>query len=229
MRSPDTTCCIAFAGDRSVAAGTLMEVARAVKSLIDRDPVTPVLVFADDSSEVIDLDLRGTVEEVLRRLADSSPYPTSPHARSAALALANTDAEAATNTAAVRSGPGRPKLGVVAREVTLLPRHWEWLAAQPGGASVVLRKLVERARMELSPQDRTRRAQESAYRFLSALAGNLAGFEEATRKLFANDRVGFAEQVQAWPNDIRTHATKLAERVFNAWAAESDGGRPDAS
>ena len=229
MREPDTTCCIAFAGDRSVAAGTLLEVARAVKSLIDRDPVTPVVVFADDSSEVIDLDLRGSVEEVLRRLAESSPYPPSPHARSAALTQPNPDSEPTTANATVRNGPGRPKLGVVAREVTLLPRHWEWLATQPGGASVVLRKLVERARMELSPQDRTRRAQESTYRFLSALAGNLAGFEEATRKLFANDRAGFAQQVQAWPDDIRTHATKLAERAFNAWAAESDGGRPDAS
>src|ERR1700739_3037247 len=42
--------------------------------------------------------------------------------------------------------PGRPKLGVVAREVTLLPRHWDWLATQPGGGSVALRKLVGEAR-----------------------------------------------------------------------------------
>ncbi|MFY0534142.1 DUF2239 family protein [Nannocystis pusilla] len=33
-----------------------------------------------------------------------------------------------------RTGPGRPKLGVVSREVSLLPRHWEWLERQPSGS-----------------------------------------------------------------------------------------------
>ncbi|MGK4708801.1 DUF2239 family protein, partial [Pseudomonas aeruginosa] len=100
------------------------------------------------------------------------------------------------------------KLGVVAREVTLLPRHWEWLAAQPGGASVALRKLVEEARR--SQSGRARQAQERAYHFMNAMAGDLPGFEEATRALFAGDPEGFAERIAGWPTDVREHAAWLA-------------------
>ncbi|HTC54590.1 MAG TPA: DUF2239 family protein [Steroidobacteraceae bacterium] len=105
---------------------------------------------------------------------------------------------------------GRPKLGVTAREVTLLPRHWEWLAAQPGGASVALRKLVERARRDGSGQEERRLAHERAYHFMSAIAGDLPGFEEATRALFAHDAQRFAAHIQSWPRDVRDHATRLA-------------------
>ncbi len=107
-------------------------------------------------------------------------------------------------------GRGRPKLGVVAREVTLLPRHWEWLSAQPGGASVALRKLVEQARLTHGERDKTRKAHERAYYFMSAMAGDMPGFEEATRALFANDMRAFGELIAAWPNDVRDHATWLA-------------------
>jgi uncharacterized protein len=104
---------------------------------------------------------------------------------------------------------------VVAREVTLLPRHWDWLAGQPGGASVTLRKLVEQARKDNEGKDRLRRAREAAYRFLSAMAGNLPGFEEAARALFAGDRDRFAAIVAPWPQDVREHAVKLAARGFD--------------
>jgi uncharacterized protein len=107
-------------------------------------------------------------------------------------------------------GRGRPKLGVVAREVTLLPRHWEWLNAQAGGASVALRKLVDAARRSSGDADRQRAAREAAYHFMSAMAGNLAGFEEASRALFADDRRRFAGLIAAWPADIRDHVVKLA-------------------
>lgn len=107
-------------------------------------------------------------------------------------------------------GRGRPKLGVIAREVTLLPRHWDWLNSQPGGASVALRKLVEDARRTSGDRDRRRVAREAAYRFMSAMGGNLPGFEEASRALFADDLRGFAAQVAGWPEDIRDYATKLA-------------------
>jgi uncharacterized protein len=107
-------------------------------------------------------------------------------------------------------GPGRPRLGVVAKEVTLLPRHWDWLNVQPGGASVALRKLVDEARRVSGDRDRTRAAQEAAYRFMSAVAGNLPGFEEATRALFAYDRRRFTEFVAKWPDDVRNYAVKLA-------------------
>jgi len=105
---------------------------------------------------------------------------------------------------------GRPRLGVVAREVTLLPRHWEWLAIQPGGASVALRKLVEAARRDPTGTDERRQAQERAYHFMSAMAGDLPGFEEATRALFANEARRFAELIAAWPHDVREHAAHLA-------------------
>ena len=76
---------------------------------------------------------------------------------------------------------------MVAREVTLLPRHWEWLAQQSGGASVALRRLVDQARRGTEDKDRIRRAQEAAYRFMSAMAGNRPNFEDAIRALFAGD------------------------------------------
>jgi hypothetical protein len=119
-------------------------------------------------------------------------------------------AQAQPGTEAPRR-PGRPKLGVVAREVTLLPRHWEWLNGQPGGASVALRKLVEDARRGSASKDRARRMQEAAYRFMSAMAGNLPGFEEATRALFAGEPDRLAEHVRAWPEDVRTHLERLIE------------------
>jgi hypothetical protein len=111
--------------------------------------------------------------------------------------------------------PGRPKLGVVAREVTLLPRHWEWLNSQPGGASVALRRLVEQARRDNSGTDRIRRAREAAYRFMSAMAGNFPGFEEATRALFRGDSSNFAAQIENWPTDVRQYATILAAPSFD--------------
>jgi hypothetical protein len=107
-------------------------------------------------------------------------------------------------------GRGRPRLGVIAKEVTLLPRHWDWLSAQPGGASVALRKLVDQARRDSGDRDRVRAAQEAAYRFMSAIAGNLPGFEEASRALFAYDRRGFGELIAGWPEDVRDYAIQLA-------------------
>ena len=117
-------------------------------------------------------------------------------------------------------GPGRPKLGVVAREVTLLPRHWDWLNAQPGGASVALRKLVDEARRTNEGPDRVRQSQEAAYRFMSVMAGNRAGFEEATRALFAGHQERFNQMVEPWPDDIRNHAKKLAGVAFQIPSAQ---------
>jgi hypothetical protein len=112
-------------------------------------------------------------------------------------------------------GPGRPRLGVVAREVTLLPRHWEWLARQSGGASVALRKLVDEARRTGEDRDRVRQGQEAAYRFMSAMAGNKANYEDAIRALFAGEAARFENLIAEWPADVRSHASKLAERAFD--------------
>ena len=150
--------CIAFEGIRRIASGALKDVAIAVKSVVDRGESAPVLIFDSVTSQPVELDLRGSVDEVIGRLAGAEVAPP----RTA-------DEEAPR-------GRGRPKLGVVAREVTLLPRHWAWLNGQPGGASVALRRLVDAARAANEDHDRVRRAQEATYRFMTALAGNLPGF-----------------------------------------------------
>ena len=184
----------AFEGQRRLAAGALADVALAVKRAEQQRAAEPIVIFSDATGRAIDLDLRGDAEAILARLP--SPEPTSD------------TAEAATQTEP--RGRGRPKLGVVAREVTLLPRHWEWLNAQPGGASVALRKLVDQARRANGDAERHRAARDAAYHFMSAIAGNLPGFEEASRALFADDRRSFTRLIAPWPADIRDHVVKLA-------------------
>ena len=200
MNSSIPPLCVAFAGARQIAIGNLQEVSLRAQELVNRDPSVSILMFDDTTSHVIEVDLRGTPEALKLRIAESEAACPQP------------DEPTATDENARR--PGRPKLGVVAREVTLLPRHWDWLATQPGGASVALRKLVEAARKTNQDKDRRRLALESAYRFISAMAGNEPGFEEATRALFAGNERRFAELVEAWPADVRNHAKKLAECAF---------------
>jgi hypothetical protein len=199
--------CIAFAGARCIAVGELEQVALQAKEAIDRGGLEPVLLFDAVTSAPIELDFRGTPAELRKRLVRAA-RPAPP-----AATAPETDA---------RRGPGRPKLGVVAREVTLLPRHWEWLNGQPGGASVALRKLVEQARRDPDGRDRLRRAQESAYRFMSVMAGDRPNFEDAARALFAGDRARFDRFVKPWPADIRSHAKTLAAIALAA-VAKGDG------
>jgi hypothetical protein len=178
-----------------------LKVARKVKEIIDQDEHVSILIFDDITSELVEVDFRGTMVEVLERLEK----PTA--------GMESANASSGTNKFSQR-GPGRPKLGVVSREVTLLPRHWDWLNSQPGGASVALRKLVEEARRVNSGKDKVRHSKEVAYRFMSAMAGNFPGFEEATRALFAGDAERFNSLVTSWPIDIRDHARKLAGGAF---------------
>lgn len=199
----DQSSCTAFAGMQRIASGTLAEVARVAKKAFDQGGNAQVLVFDDATSEQIDLDFSVSGKELVERFAR------------AGRALESNPA-GDDSVAAVPRGPGRPRLGVVAREVTLLPRHWEWLGSQPGGASVALRKLVEQARKANEGRDRQRRAQEAAYRFMSAVTGNLDGFEEATRALFAADHARFDALVEPWPPDVRAYARKQAAAAFSA-------------
>lgn len=175
---------IAFEGPRRIADGPLPDVAVAVKKILARGNRGQILIFDRVTSAPIDLDLSGTDEEIIRRLE--------PPKRS----------------------PGRPKLGVVPREVTLLPRHWDWLHDQPGGASVTLRKLVDQARQSTVDTERIRKAKESAYRFMTDMAGDRPGFEEALRALFAGDRARFDRLVDRWPNDIKAHAKALGAEAM---------------
>jgi len=166
---------VAFSGQTRLCAGPLAEVAQAVRRAMAAEAAA-VIVFDGATGRVVDLDLRGTEAEVAARYA--SPAEEAPRR-------------------------GRPRLGVVSREVTLLPRHWDWLSAQPGGASVALRKLVEAARKTDAETGAQRLRLDVAYRFMSALAGDLPGFEEASRALFARDPERLDDLMRPWPADIR--------------------------
>lgn len=177
----------AFIGARLLCAGPLSKTALAAWRALAADPTAQALVFDDETGRVVDLDLRGGEAEVLSRLREGAPEAASPKRR------------------------GRPKLGVSAREVTLLPRHWDWLATQRGGASATLRRLVEAAqRRQAEEGDGGRAAREAAYRFMAAMAGDRPGFEEATRALFARDRAGLERESAAWPEAIRDFALRRA-------------------
>jgi hypothetical protein len=181
---------VAFSGFRQVAAGDRAQVIQVLRKLFTTEE-TLIRVFNDATGERIDLDLRPE--------AESTPPPA--------------PAEEAAATRPV----GRPKLGVVAREVTLLPRHWEWLSSQPGGASVTLRRLIDETRKASEGRVSVRASRENAYRFMSEMAGDFVGFEEATRALFAGDQTKFEGLVAPWPEDVRLQLAKLAA---SSWSAE---------
>lgn len=179
---------VVFEGERRIAAGPKLDVAVAAQARLAEAPDASLLIF-DPEGRQVDFDLRGGPWDIALRLGEGDAAPR---------------------------GRGRPKLGVTAREVTLLPRHWEWLAAQSGGASVALRKLVEAARRESEGPDRRRAARDAAYRFASVMAGDRPGFEAMSRALFAGDAAGFATCIAAWPADIAEHLRALAAEAFEA-------------
>lgn len=203
MKSAATKFCIAFAGSNRIAAGDLLDVAIATKKVLDNGELAPILIF-DEESKPVEIDFRGTTEEFTTRIKKSL----------ASKPECDEKTQDEQEQALTAPGPGRPKLGVVAREVTLLPRQWEWLSSQPGGASVTLRKLVEAARKESSGTTNRRRAQEIAYKFMAAMAGNEPGFEEASRALFANDKLKFEGCIMKWPFDVCNHVRTLANDSF---------------
>jgi hypothetical protein len=168
-----------------------------------------VLVFVDATSEVLELDWRGSKAAFKARVDLLLQTPAD-----AAAAHHSETVDASLADASAARGPGRPKLGVVAREVTLLPRHWEWLASQPGGASVALRKLVDSARRASEVKDRVRHASAVGYKFMATMAGHEAGFEEASRALFAADKIKFEMLISAWPKDVQTHLKKILADAF---------------
>lgn len=192
-----------FEGHRRIASGPLVRVALAVKRACEGGLAGQVLIFEDTTGHQTDINTRGSEAEVIARYAGPAPQQQPGTGSRARSDSTQTDADESR-------GRGRPKLGVVSREVTLLPRHWDWLNAQPGGASVVLRRLVEEARRTHAGKDRARMAQERAYHFMSAMAGDLPGYEEAIRALFADDERRFRETITAWPRDIRDYANALA-------------------
>ncbi|KIZ40004.1 MULTISPECIES: DUF2239 family protein [Rhodopseudomonas] len=198
MTTLTSSICIGFAGDRCVGSGSLSDMAILAKQTLDRGAGTNLQFFDSITSHRVEFDLRGSLADVLARLpvVEDSAAPPAPESEPGP------------------RGPGRPKLGVVAREVTLLPRHWDWLAQQRGGASVTLRRLVDEARHANKDADRIRQAQDAAYRFIAAMADNKPNFEDATRALFAGDAARFAQSTGDWPVDVRDHARALAAAAF---------------
>jgi hypothetical protein len=178
----------AFQSGRVLATGPLLDVARAVKAAFDADPTLQTLTFDDRTGAQIDFDLGGTPDEFVERLTARAKYQ------------AWLDEERRLE---------QPPGAVVAREVTLLPRHWAWLDAQPGDASQALRRLVDDARRRDAGQTEARRARERAYAFITAVGGDRAGFEDAIRALFADDRSRFEIAIADWPHALREYALRL--------------------
>lgn len=193
---PTQPTCTAFQGSRRIASGDPPYVAMEVKAALERDENNPVLVFDDKTGRLVEFDVQGTAEGRGTPASAAHADKSGPQVR----------------------GPGRPRLGVIAREVTLLPRHWDWLNEQPGGASVALRKLVDAARIANEDKDKVRLAKEAADRFMSALAGNEPGYEDASRALYAGDKSRFEAFTASWPVDVRDHARRLACAAFDARA-----------
>lgn len=179
----------AFAGFERIASGPADAVIAQLRAS-SRPPDILVRVFDDATGTRLDLDLRPEAA------ADPAVAPT-------------------PAPAPAQRSVGRPRLGVVAREVTLLPRHWDWLNRQPGGASVALRRLVEEARHVHRERDALRAAREATYRCMTEMAGNLPGFEEAARALFAGDGTQFNLLIEPWPQDLRDYLQQLSASAWN--------------
>lgn len=177
----------AFLGDAQIAAGPLEQLLPPVKSKFDKPDCPLILIFDNATGKQVDFELRGSLEGVL---AGAIPPKE-------------------------KTGPGRPKLGVVAREISLLPRHWEWLEQHPSGASAAIRRLIDDARKKEPSREKTRGAKEATGRVLTALAGDRPGYEEAARALYAGNAERFKQEIKGWPKDVRAYATLLAKDAFS--------------
>lgn len=182
----------AFSEYRVLESGPIENVLAEAKKAFDRDDGAGLLIFDDRTGKQVDFDFEGTPEEVVKKLGWHPMFGYSEMMKA-------------------RTGPGRPKLGVVSREISLLPRHWEWLEAQPQGASAALRRLVDEARKKEPEKDRARRAREAAGNFMWAMAGNLAHFEEASRALYAGDRESLDRQIEGWPEGVKGYVLRLLD------------------
>jgi hypothetical protein len=198
--SPDQLCA-AFVGSNLIATGALAEVVHEVKRHHDAHPNDLILIFDHKKSQPIEVDLRGSMEDVFERL-EKQQKPIEPKTK-------------------VKK-PGRPKLGVVSKEVTLLPRHWEWLAQQRGGASITLRRLVGEAMKAADPQAEQRSAQQSTYRLMTAVAGDLPNYEDAIRALFAAEKDDFFNIIADWPEGLRHHIVQISEVAFDPLSASEN-------
>jgi uncharacterized protein len=183
----------AFEGDKLFFHGPLAEVVLRIKKRLGKNHHSEMMIFCDSTGSRVDFNFHGSEKDVLKRLSVFVPDDTA---------------------AKDNPGPGRPRLGVASREISLFPRHWEWLATQPGGASATLRRLVEEAKKRHITRDSSKHAQERTHKFLSVVAGDRKGYEEALRFLYRKEKKEFLHQIIDWPPDIRAYATQLAKPVF---------------
>lgn len=176
----------AFVGERLLATGELRKVLLKAKQRLDNGQLDEhaLLIFDDQTGQQVEFDLRGSAEEVLQR---ELPAPRI-------------------------TGPGRPKLGVISREVSLLPRHWDWLEQEPNGISASLRRLVEEASKRDPAEQRARKVRAAAHRFMTSMAGNLPNYEEASRALFAREQDRFESLIRGWPKDVRKKLEELTRK-----------------
>lgn len=184
----------AFEGPDRLFKGNLQDVVLKTKRRLGRAENSSILIFSDATGRTIDFNFHGSEKDVSRRL---EMY-----------------VDQAGNKPSF--GPGRPRLGVISREISLLPRHWEWLATQPGGASAAIRRLIEEAKKKSAARGSIKQLQERAYQFMTVIAGDLAGYEEALRALYRADRKHFLLKIQDWPCDIKNYLMELAGPVFEA-------------
>lgn len=192
MKADNSNSYTAFEGTVLLFRGSLKEVVLNIKAHLGRSENSSVLIFNDLTGKTMDFGFHGSKQDVIKRL------------------------EKYTNTEEPKepSGPGRPKLGVVSREISLLPRHWEWLATQSGGASATIRLLVEEARKKSSNISDIKQLQERAYQVMSVLAGDLQGYEEALRALYKRDCKNFFTHVKGWPKDIQKYLSEVTKPIF---------------
>lgn len=200
MKTVAPTSFTSFNGCKRIAFGNLETNALAVKRAIESGSSCSILTFNDDTGCALVLDTRGTDAETLVRLNQESPSQE----------VMESESVEVDQSSFLQRGRGRKKLGVIAREITLLTRHRDWLLAQPGGVSVALRKLVEAAKKDTATSQVKRRSQERAYQFMSAMASYVTSLEESRRALFAGDFTKFLQLTAEWPSDVQDYALGLA-------------------
>jgi len=184
-----------FEGFRMVGTGSLAQMAQEARRISESGSTLRLALFNDVTGRTVDWDL-----------GDGTPLP---------VPLCSPTAGADEETPPKRPGPGRPALGVVSREVSLLPRHWEWLNSQPNGASGTLRMLVEEARKKNAARDAARAMRDAIHQFLWEMAGDLEGFEEATRAFFAKDYERYFHLTSHWPEDIKKYVEPRVKALAN--------------
>jgi uncharacterized protein len=178
-----------FAGSQVLVSGDLRSILVQTKEYMDSEAEVPVLIFEEQTGKQVDFNFQGTLAEILARELPVKPV-----------------------------GPGRPKLGVISREVSLLPRHWEWLEQQPNGISAALRRLIEEARKRAPGKERARLMREAVSRVMTALAGNLPDYEESLRALYAKDHARLFVLISKWPTGVRAYVERVVNEAMKAEA-----------